>query len=216
MEEVCHCCADFQTLILSAQRPVLPACQPSEEDVDLSASPAPCLPGSCHASTLMIVDWTYDLVNKPQLNIFQIRLALVMLSVYINKTLTNTHRRKYRDKVWSRDCPTWGSIPYTVTKPGHYWRWSEVLVDRSLIWLSPESVCQRLTNTEADAHSHPLDWPQVPDGGVGEGTEEAEGFCRPMGGWPNSSTGQTTWSSLGTGSPTKEYTWRDPWLQLHM
>ena len=28
-----------------------------------------------------------------------------MLSVYINKTLTNTHRRKYRDKVWSRDCP---------------------------------------------------------------------------------------------------------------
>ena len=133
-------CAVFQTLILSAQRPVLPACQPSEEDVDLSASPAPCLPGSCHASTLMIVDWTYDLVNKPQLNIFQIRLALVMLSVYINKTLTNTHRRKYRDKVWSRDCPTWGSIPYTVTKPGHYWRWSEVLVDRSLIWLSPERL----------------------------------------------------------------------------
>ena len=76
-----------------------------------------------------------------------------MLSVYINKTLTNTHRRKYRDKVWSRDCPTWGSIPYTVTKPGHYGGCQEVLAYGSLIWLSPERLFQSLTNTEADAHS---------------------------------------------------------------
>jgi hypothetical protein len=34
-------------------------------------------------------------------------------------------------------CPTWGSIPYTVTKPRHYCGCQQVLADRSLIWLSP-------------------------------------------------------------------------------
>jgi hypothetical protein len=34
----------------------------------------------------------------------------------------------------ARDCPTWGSTPYTyVTKPRHYFRCQEVLADRSLI-----------------------------------------------------------------------------------
>jgi hypothetical protein len=33
----------------------------------------------------------------------------------------------------SRDCPTWGSIPYTVTKPRHYCGCKEVLSDRRLI-----------------------------------------------------------------------------------
>ena len=33
----------------------------------------------------------------------------------------------------------------------------EVLADESLICLSPESLCQSLTNTEADAGSQPLD-----------------------------------------------------------
>jgi hypothetical protein len=44
----------------------------------------------------------------------------------------------------SRDCPTWGSIPYTVTK--HESR--EVLAERSLKRLSPERLCQSLTYTE--------------------------------------------------------------------
>jgi hypothetical protein len=30
-------------------------------------------------------------------------------------------------------CPIWGSISYTVNKPGHYSGCQEVLVDRSLI-----------------------------------------------------------------------------------
>jgi hypothetical protein len=70
------------------------------------------------------------------------------------------YRRKYGDSVEhrlkerpSRDCPTWGSIPYTATKPG-YW---EVLADGSLIWLSLERLYQSLTSTEEDAHSQPLD-----------------------------------------------------------
>jgi hypothetical protein len=33
----------------------------------------------------------------------------------------------------ARDCPTWDSIPYTVTKPRHYCTCQEVLADRSLI-----------------------------------------------------------------------------------
>jgi hypothetical protein len=57
----------------------------------------------------------------------------------------------------SRDCPTWGSIPYTVTKDRHYCGCQQVLADRSLIYLSPERLCQCLTNTEVDAFSQPLD-----------------------------------------------------------
>jgi hypothetical protein len=48
-----------------------------------------------------------------------------------------------------------------------------------------------------------------PNGGVRERTERAEGVCNPI--------GRTTISELpGTNPPTKEYTWRDPWLQLNM
>jgi hypothetical protein len=62
-----------------------------------------------------------------------------------------------RLKEWpSRDCPTWGSIPYTVTKPRHYCGCQQMLADRSLIELFPERLCQYLINTEVDAHSHPL------------------------------------------------------------
>jgi hypothetical protein len=33
----------------------------------------------------------------------------------------------------SRDCPTWESIPYIVTKCRHYYECQELLADRSLI-----------------------------------------------------------------------------------
>jgi hypothetical protein len=49
--------------------------------------------------------------------------------------------------------PSWGSIPYTGTKPRHYCGCQEVLPDMSLISLSPERLCWSLTNTEADSHS---------------------------------------------------------------
>jgi hypothetical protein len=32
-----------------------------------------------------------------------------------------------------RDCPNWGYIPYTITKPRHYLGYLQVLADRSLI-----------------------------------------------------------------------------------
>jgi hypothetical protein len=56
----------------------------------------------------------------------------------------------------SRDCPTWGSIPYADTKPRHYCGFQEVLADRILIYLCPEKLFQSLANTEVDAYSQPL------------------------------------------------------------
>ena len=56
-----------------------------------------------------------------------------------------------------RDCPTWGSFPYTGIKPGHYCGCWEVLADRSLMWLSPERLSQSLTDTKADACSQVLE-----------------------------------------------------------
>jgi hypothetical protein len=38
----------FKTLILAVWEPVF-SYQPLDEDVELSAPPAPCLPGYCHA-----------------------------------------------------------------------------------------------------------------------------------------------------------------------
>jgi hypothetical protein len=61
-----------------------------DEDVELSALPAPCLNIYCHAPTLMIMDLTSEPVSQPQLNVVFIRLALVMVSVHSNKTLTKT------------------------------------------------------------------------------------------------------------------------------
>jgi hypothetical protein len=56
----------------------------------------------------------------------------------------------------SRDCLTWRSIPYTVTKSRHYCGCQEVNDDRRLIMLSPEKLCQMLIYTKADACNQPL------------------------------------------------------------
>jgi hypothetical protein len=57
----------------------------------------------------------------------------------------------------STECPIWGSIPYTVSKPGHYWECQEVLAEWSLIWLFPKKLCQSLANTKVDARSQSMD-----------------------------------------------------------
>jgi hypothetical protein len=63
----------------------------------------------------------------------------------------------WRQSVEFRHCPTYGSILYTVAKPGCYCECWEVFADGNLIWLSLERLCQSLSNTEGDAHSQPLD-----------------------------------------------------------
>jgi len=49
LEEVCGGMG-FETLLLAAWKPVF-SCLPLEQDVELLAPPAPCLPGCCHASS---------------------------------------------------------------------------------------------------------------------------------------------------------------------
>ena len=78
----------------------------------------------------------------------------------------------------SRDCPTWGSITYTVAKTRYYCRCWEVIADWSLIWLSPESLCKCLTNTEVGAGNQPLDsaqWSAVEE--LGKGLKEMRVFA---------------------------------------
>ena len=65
------------------------------------------------------------------------------------------HRESTEGKAIKR-LPHMGIDP-TVTKHRHYCGCQEVLDDRSLIWLSPERLCQRLINIDADACS------QLPD-----------------------------------------------------
>ena len=54
---------------------------------------------------------------------------------------------------------------------------------------------------------------RVPVEELGEGLKELKGFAAPQ----EEQQFQPDLSELpGTKPPTKEYTWRDPWLQLHM
>jgi hypothetical protein len=92
-----------------------------------------------------------------------------------------------------------------------------VLAYRNLIWLSPERLCQHLTNTDVWmlAANH---WTEHrdPSGGVRESTKGAEGVFNPIG-RSTISTNQTPPPELPETKPaTKEYTWRDSGLQLHI
>ena len=52
--------------------------------------------------------------------------------------------------------------PINKNQTKHYCGCQQELADRSLIKLSSERLCQCLTNTEVDAHSHPLEGAQDP------------------------------------------------------
>jgi hypothetical protein len=43
---------------------------PVDQDVDLSAPSAPCLPTPCHLPTMTTMDWTSRTVSQPQINVF--------------------------------------------------------------------------------------------------------------------------------------------------
>ena len=90
LEWVCHCGCEYKILTLVAWKSVFHY-QPLDENIELSAPPAPCLPRCCHVPTLMIMDWTSEPISRPQLNVVLLRVALVMVSVHSSKTLTETH-----------------------------------------------------------------------------------------------------------------------------
>jgi len=60
------------------------------------------------------------------------------------------------------------------------------------------------------ADNHQLEH-EDPNGGVRETTEGTEGVCNPIGS-TTISTNQNPPELPGTKTPTKKYTWRDPWL----
>jgi hypothetical protein len=84
------------------------------------------------------------------------------------------------------------------------------LEDGSLIWLFPERFYQYLTNTDADTYSQPWAEPGDTSGRARGRTEGTEGVFNPIG-----RTISTNQSSQGL-NHQPEYTWRNPWLQLHM
>ena len=68
---------------------------PVDQDVELSAPPAPRLPACCHAFCHDEMDWISETVSQPNLKknffFFKIRVALVMVSLHSNKNQTKTH-----------------------------------------------------------------------------------------------------------------------------
>ena len=52
LEEVCHCGCGLKTLTLAAWKSIFYQ-KPSDEDIEISALPAPCLLRGCHAPALM-------------------------------------------------------------------------------------------------------------------------------------------------------------------
>ena len=125
---------------------------------------------------------------------------------YSQEEIWRQHVEQRLEKRPCRDLLTWGSIPYIVTKPRCYSGCWKVLVDWNLIWLSPERLCQSLIN-----HWTKL---RVPYGGVRKGTERDEGVCSPWREQPRQLV--RLLEILDTGTPSKEYKWRDPWLWPHM
>jgi hypothetical protein len=75
----------------------------------------------------------------------------------------------------------------------------KVLADKSLIWLSPERLCQSLTNTEEEAHSQPLDRAQ------GSSMEELEKELKELRGFVASWREQQCQQARPPGAP-KDWT----------
>jgi len=76
--------------------------------------------------------------------------------------------------------------------------------------MSPERLSQSMTNTEANASSKPLThWSPLEE--LEKGLKELKGFATP---YKNNNANQP--KLPGTKTLPKDYTWTDPWLQLHM
>jgi hypothetical protein len=126
---------------------LLPQVLPSiEETLPLTACPRQFPPGCLwikmwnswhfqhqvrlHDATLpvmVIMDWTSKTVNQPQLNVFFIRVALVMVSLHSNKTQTKTMELHVRTGIFFFKHPDnchfsnhWNSLSHIIfTAPGN-------------------------------------------------------------------------------------------------
>jgi hypothetical protein len=71
--------------------------------------------------------------GRRKTNMWMLQCFLEEGTEYTQEEIWRQSMEKRLKEKPSRDCPTWGSIPYTVTKSRHYCGCQEVLVDRSLI-----------------------------------------------------------------------------------
>jgi len=82
----------------------------------------------------------------------------------------------------------------------------KVLAEKSLTWMSPERLCQSLTDTDNHSTEH-----GDLNGEIRARPERAERFCNSI--RRTIPTKQSPPELPGNKPPTKEYTWRGPWLQ---
>lgn len=89
----------------------------------------------------------------------------------------------------------------------------EVLADRNLTWWFLRKSGQQLTNVDVDACSQSLDKAQATWWRSWQKDCGRKGELQPH--WKNN----TVWPDhpvlTKSRPPTKEYTWRNPWLQIH-
>jgi hypothetical protein len=70
-----------------------------DQDIELSVpSLAPCLPARHHASCMTIMNLSSETASQPQLGLFLIRVAMVMVSLHSNETLTKRERNPVLNK----------------------------------------------------------------------------------------------------------------------
>jgi hypothetical protein len=93
---------------------------------------------------------------------------------------------------------------------------------KSACWQEPDITVSWEALPEPDIYRSrflqpTIDWTEhrVSNGVVRERTEGAEGVCNPIG-RTTISTNETSLELPGTKLPTKAYTWRDPWWELHV
>ena len=71
--------------------------------------------------------------------------------------VTNTNYEAETERMSIQRLPLLEIHPINNHQTRHYCGCQQELAVRSLIKLSPVRLCQCLTNTEVDTHSHPLD-----------------------------------------------------------
>jgi hypothetical protein len=123
---------------------------------------------------------------------------------------------KHEAEIWRKDRPKTSPPGYpSYTQTRHYCGCQQLLTDRSLLQLFPWEALP-VPDKYRGACSQPTTEVRhrFTSGGARERTQGAEGVCSPR-------VGATIWTNQylpelpGTKPPTKEYTWRNSWLQLH-
>ena len=96
LEEVRHCRVDLDVLIAQGMPNMVHSLflLPADQGVELLAPPTPCLPACCHAFCHDNNELNLSTISQHQLNVFLIRVAVFMVSLHSNKTLSETRHMR--------------------------------------------------------------------------------------------------------------------------